>query len=418
LLTNKELQGPFNKIRAQLEFQFFRQESKGITMHVKGFLHKLLSSVMHKKRLNTLSILVTTLITWKKLSVTELGRGINLPIQERSAIRRADRFIGNKKLHQELEALYRKNIEALIGSKKRPKIIADWTHIPNTKNHALRAALASKGRALTLYEEVYSEKKLGNAKVEKNFLERLNKFLPEGCKPIIITDAGFRNPWFRRVLELGWDYVGRVRGTHQCYNGILWIKCKILLLTGTQKAKYLGEMILCKDNSITSHLFLLKEKRKKRVLKTKYVKKKGGGRDEADCGRSAKESWLLASSIAGKNWLAINRVIKTYKMRMQIEEGFRDLKSSQYGFGFEKAHSRNLSRIRILLLVAMFASFIAWLVGYIAEKQKWHYQFQVNSVKTRRVLSLFFLGCQVIKRNMKITIDMMEDAIYAPWKQL
>jgi hypothetical protein len=372
---------------------------------------------MHKKRLNTLSILVIGLITWKKLSVTELGRGINLPIQERSAIRRADRFIGNQKLHKELEAIYRTNIEILVGSKKRPKIIADWTHIPNTKNHALRAAIVSKGRALTLYEEVHSEKKLSNAKVEKDFLEKLNKFLPEECKPIIITDAGFRNPWFKKIVELGWDYVGRVRGTHQCYNGIFWIKCKILLLTATRKAKYLGEMMLCKDNSIMAHLFLLKDK-KKRTSSTQYTKKKGGGKDRVEYSRSAEEGWLLASSIAGKNWLSIGRVIKIYKMRMQIEEGFRDLKSSQYGFGFEKAHSRNRNRIKILLLVAMFASLIAWLVGYIAEKQKWHYQFQVNSVKTRRVLSLFFLGCRVIKRNMKITIEMLEGAIHAPWEQL
>jgi hypothetical protein len=373
---------------------------------------------MHKKRLNTLSILVEGLIRWRKLSVTELGRGINLPIQERSAIRRADRFIGNQKLAKELEAIYRKNIELLVGAKKRPKIIVDWTHIPNTKTYALRAALASQGRALPLYEEVYSEKKLNNAKVEKGFLEKLNKFLPEECKPIIITDAGFRNPWFKKVLSLGWDYVGRIRGARQCSNGIFWIKCKILLLTATKKAKYLGEMTLCRDNSITSHLFLLKEKSKKRATTAPYTKKKGGGKDRVEYSRSATEGWLLASSIAGKNWLSIGRVIKIYKMRMQIEEGFRDLKSSQYGFGFEKAHSRNLNRIKILLLIAMFASLIAWLVGYIAEKQKWHYQFQVNSVKTRRVLSLFFLGCRVIERNMQITIDMLEGAIHAPWGRL
>ncbi|HXT83766.1 MAG TPA: IS4 family transposase [Verrucomicrobiae bacterium] len=373
---------------------------------------------MQKKRLDTLIILVTGLITWKKLSVTELGRGINLPIQERSAIRRADRFIGNQKLHKELDAIYRKNVEILIGPKKKPKIIADWTHIPNTSHHALRAALVLKGRALALYEEVYPEKKLGNTKIEKNFLEKLNKLLPEGCKPIIITDAGFRNPWFKKIIELNWDYVGRVRGTHKYYNGNSWLKCKDLLSKAKWKARYIGKIILCKGNSITSHLFLLKGKNKKKVSSSKYIKKKGGGKDSLEYRRSAKENWLLASSIAGKNWLAINRVIKIYKMRMQIEEGFRDLKSSQYGFGFEKAHSRNRKRIRILLLVAMFASLIAWLVGYIAEKQKWHYQFQVNSIKTRRVLSLFYLGCQVIRRNMKITIDMLEDTVHELWEQI
>ena len=30
-------------------------------------------------------------------------------------------------------------------------------------------------------------------------------------KPIIVTDAGFKNLWFREVLALGWDFLGRTR---------------------------------------------------------------------------------------------------------------------------------------------------------------------------------------------------------------
>jgi hypothetical protein len=380
-------------------------------MHVRAFLHKTLASVMHKKRLETLIVLVSGLMMWKKLSVTELGRGINLPIQERSAIRRADRFIGNRKLYRELPAIYKKNSEKIIGAKKRPKIIVDWTHIPNTKNHALRAALVAKGRALTLYEEVYPEKKLGNSGVEHRFLKRLKKILPEGCKPIIITDAGFRNPWFNQVEQLGWDYVGRVRGTHKYYQSEGWHTCKNLLLTATKNATSVGKVILCKQNSLRSHLFLLKEKNKKKARSAYSLQKKGIGKNKHEYDRAAKEGWLLASSLAGKNQVAIHRVIKLYKTRMQVEEGFRDLKSSRYGFGFEKAHTQNRERIKILLLVCMFASLIAWLAGYVTEKKNWHYQFQANSIKTKRILSLFYLGCQVMRRGKKITLDELESAI-------
>ena len=38
-----------------------------------------------------------------------------------------------------------------------------------------------------------------------------NKVLPRDCKPIIVTDAGFKTPWFRSVLAQGWDFVGRTR---------------------------------------------------------------------------------------------------------------------------------------------------------------------------------------------------------------
>ena len=31
------------------------------------------------------------------------------------------------------------------------------------------------------------------------------------CEPIIVTDAGFKVPWFKQVQSIGWDFVGRTR---------------------------------------------------------------------------------------------------------------------------------------------------------------------------------------------------------------
>ena len=31
-------------------------------------------------------------------------------------------------------------------------------------------------------------------------------------RPIIVTDAGFRAPWFAAVQQLGWHWLGRIRG--------------------------------------------------------------------------------------------------------------------------------------------------------------------------------------------------------------
>ena len=178
-------------------------------MHVKSFLHKLLSSVIHQKRLITLSLMVETAIKSKKLSLTALGRSLSLPIQERSGIKRADRLLGNTKLHEERSAIYAVCIQQLLGNNKRPIIIADWSHIPNSTNHVLRAALVTQGRALALYEEVYPEKQLGNPATQRAFLLKLKDLLPPDVKPIILSDAGFYNDWFNAVANLGWDYVGR-----------------------------------------------------------------------------------------------------------------------------------------------------------------------------------------------------------------
>src|SRR5579862_1131947 len=133
-------------------------------MHVKGFLHKTLSAVMHKKRLDTFSLLVQTALENKKISLTELGREIDLPIQERSGIRRVDRFLGNEKLYDERFDI-QKVIANMLVIRSRPWIIVDWSEVPNSFEHILRAALVTEGRAITLYEEVHPEKKLSNPKV-------------------------------------------------------------------------------------------------------------------------------------------------------------------------------------------------------------------------------------------------------------
>lgn len=35
---------------------------------------------------------------------------------------------------------------------------------------------------------------------------------PEGCRPILVADAGFRSTWFMQVEAIGWHWVGRIRG--------------------------------------------------------------------------------------------------------------------------------------------------------------------------------------------------------------
>ena len=383
-------------------------------MHAKGFLHKILSPVMHKKRLVTLSMLVITALRTKKISLTELGRNMDTSLSDQSGIRRVDRFIGNIKIHGERQLIHHIVINKIIGGNTCPDIIVDWSNIPNTTHHTLRAALVAKGRAITLYEEVHPEKKLGNATVQRKFLIRLKHLLPEKCSPLIITDGGFHNAWFKEILKLHWNYLGRIRaGSGKKFSSIdsqEWENCSVLCKKANQTPRHVGEVCLGKMDTLITNLYLFKEKSKKRKLLNRKGEKHLNS-TSLDYAKSGREPWILSTSLSGTNYLAAKRVIKKYRKRMQIEEGFRDLKSSQYGFGFEKAHSKGIARIEILLLIAMLASFIAWLIGWVIEKMDLHYQYQSNSIKNRRVLSLFFLGCRAISKNMKITIKMLETAI-------
>lgn len=359
---------------------------------------------MHLKRLNSLTEVVRGAFEARQLSVTGLGRALLLPIHERSGIRKVDRLVGNTLLHAQRHEIYRSVSKHLIAHQPHPWIIVDWSPVPNRTDNLLRAALVCEGRALSVYEEVHPESKLGNRKTQSQFLKTLKSILPAGCRPIIVTDAGFHAPWFNAVKQLGWDYVGRVRGAiTYCPEGqTTWRAVKDLHQQATGHEKSCGRVTLSKSTPCDGILCYYKGLSKGRSKMTKLGRRCQSS-DSKNIAKSAKEPWVLMTSLTGRG--LAKRVVKIYKRRMQIEEGFRDLKSAKYGFGFEHAMSKTLLRIENLLLIAMLASLIAWLVGWRAEKEKLHYQFQANSIKNRRVLSLFYLGCRVIKKKVSIELQ-------------
>src|SRR4029077_11714944 len=174
-----------------------------------------------------------------------------------------DRLLGNKKLYDERDHIHQVVMGRLLGTRTQIDIIVDWSSIPNTTHHTLRAAMGADGRALTLYEEVHSEKKLGNKKIQNKFLQTLKKVLPEKCKAVIITDAGFHNDWFKEVIRLDWDFLGRVRGKKYLKEvNEEWKLCKDLFKKATSTPKYIGKVELCKSNSLELNLCLFKGKRK------------------------------------------------------------------------------------------------------------------------------------------------------------
>jgi len=376
-------------------------------MHAKKLLHKLYDKAIHQKRIGLLIEIVEGVLKTKSLSLTRLGRGLDLPIQERSSISKVNRFLGNVYFQKETEEFYSYLTGYIINGQKRPTILVDWTKLPELDYYALRASLSMPGRALTLYEEVHPKKKEGTQKVHKLFLKRLKEMLPLDCHPIIVTDAGFKNPWFKEVLKCGWDFIGRVRGllTYQNEAGE-FVQCSDLYKQATREAQSLGAKILAKSNPLEVCFYIIRDKLKRRKNRTRNGKA-SKHKDSIAHGRSHREPWLLVSSLKGR-WAA-KQVVKFYRQRMGIEEAFRDLKSSQYGLGFENNHTLKYKRFAVWLLVAALASFIAWVVGYIAETQGLHRQFQANSTRTRRVLSFFYLGCEVIRKKIKITIN---------WQQL
>ncbi len=89
---------------------------------------------------------------------------------------------------------------------------------------------------------------------------------------------------------------------------------------------------------------------------------------------------------------------------MQIEEAFRDLKSSRFGLSLEQHLSYQVQRLQIILLIAVLALMVAWLMGKATELTEQHWQYQANSVRDRSVLSTIFIGLQVIC-DARVTLE-------------
>jgi hypothetical protein len=378
-------------------------------MHVTTILQKLLSTSIHKTRLKGLTPVIVAIIKSKKLKLTQLGRSLGNKAKERSGIRRIDKLLANFFYQMNAIKIYKSLCSFVIGNKKHPDIIVDWSSLPNSQSTTeggehcvLRATYAAEGRGITLYEEVHPKKNEGSPKVHKAFLQRLKSILPEDCRPCILTDAGFKNPWFQAVSALGWDYVGRLRGlVHYSDDNTKFKPISDLFSQASTIPKYLGSYFIAKSNVFQCNVYLYKGKAKGRYKLTK-TKKRATDKDSKKHSKANREPWLLVSSLAGDKFA--KRVVKKYKMRMTIEENFRDTKSIDYGLNLNRNQTIKPKRYIVWLMLAALASLIAWIVGYVGEQLNLQYDFQANTYKHRRVLSFFFLGCQIIRKKIDIPI--------------
>lgn len=369
-------------------------------MHAVRLLHNFAKKScvgIHAKRLTSLFIVVMGLTLGAKLSIAGIGRSLNTSAKAKNKIKQVDRLVGNVNLHAERDKFYFLAGKMVVSNSKAPPIIVDWSCLPNPNFYLLRAAIPTQGRSLTIYEEVHPKKKQNNHKVHKDFLKKLSKMLPPRCKPIIITDAGFHSPFFGEVEKLGWDFVGRIRNLtkYRLLSSNDWISCKELYKKASKIPKYIGEMILSKSNPIRCFLFLFKGKKKGRIAKNKHGKRRRSIVSKV-CAKANKEPWLLATSLSGGKKIA-KKVTQFYKKRFQIEEGFRDIKNSRLGFSFEESLTYKPERFEMLLLIAMLAILSVTILGKAGEQRKLQYAYQANTIRNRTVLSLFFLGCQMIK---------------------
>jgi hypothetical protein len=339
--------------------------------------------------LETVVAVVEGIVRAGRLVPAAIGRGIAGPTAPKHSIKRVDRLLVNQRWHQDHRTFSKAIAMTVLGKADRAVVIVDWTQMVGT-HRALVAAVPVGGRALPIYAEVHPERLLGNSRIQSRFLRSLRNVLPVGCKPIVISDAGFHGPFFREVQALGWDFLGRVRGTATVTRHGLALSKEQLYAKATTAPQDLGICQLYSwSRSMLARLVLIRKRRKpgRRIPPP-------SSKDEREFRKSARDPWLLATSLS----LDGSVLVALYSTRMQIEEAFRDAKNHRFGWSLSHVRTASPERAQVLLLLASLAMLVVTLVGFAAETCGAHRAYQANTA-ARRVLSLFVLGNAVIRRG-------------------
>ena len=390
-----------------------------LNMRARKLCHKLLSfTSIHKKRIAVISEVIETILTSKSIAVTQIGRKLKNNSQTRSNIRKVDRLYSNQHLMYEGDIIAKELAKYLLRN-ERPLVAIDGSKIPNSPWYILSASLVVNGRGITLYEKIYESSNQRNPNLYKKFLLGLKSILPKTTVPILITDAEFQRSWFEMVDNLGWDYIGRVRGDkYISINDEDFESIHDIFECASNKPKALGYGFLNVQQEYLGYFYLYKYKNKGRHAHTRT-----GCHSETEksvrIAKSCHEPWLLFSSLD----LPAKQIIKAYAYRMTIEENFRDMKSGRYGLGLEMTYSKSKCRYKIMLILARLAAIIAYLIGYVGEIKGCERKFQSCSTRNKRMLSRFFLGCELIYKEwsfkwseIKLATQMLQKELYASFK--
>ena len=248
------------------------------------------------------------------------------------------------------------------------------------------------------YSRVFPFKRYNSPSAHREFLSGLKLVLPDECCPIVITDAGFRGPWFRAVEALGWDWVGRIRNKIKYFNERTgrWCFTDALYELATPVTRYVGHVLLSPRHGYRFRMYLVRA----HAPATGGSRKPNNRRPNAKMYRKLHRApWLLGTSLPHEPGCE-RRIKDLYALRMQIEETLRDGKSHRFGFGLRYARSGSQHRIEVLLLLVALATLVLWLVGLAGRARNLARRLQANTVRHRFVLSTPSVGRLLLLRRL------------------
>ena len=310
----------------------------------------------------------------KSFIISEVARQL-LPLKSFSASRKMlTRFFAQplETYRNILEIFAQRVVEKVQDN--RIILILDYTRMPVINLDVLFASIPLEGRAIPIYFEILFPWIIGKASknlFEVEFVKKLRKILPHEKDIIITWDRGFaKGEVIKRIINIpGVYFVGRIRkdtavfinGKKQIVGGINLEKGKIFSFPSLYGLSY---KIPC--------------------LLVGYWQKE------------MKEPWWIVTSLKERPFI----ILKVYRQRFWIEEGFRDLKNE---FEMNKNYFREKTkedRFEKFLIACVIGYFFIYALGLI-NKDKQSY-FVESSKKKEKKISCFFLGVKILSSYLFI----------------
>lgn len=321
----------------------------------------------HKTRRKTISAVLWGFLSVNTLGVAAIARGIESATKVRHSIKRVWRFLRNVNVDptSAMQALCRE-----AESLGRVMVVAfDWVELRGGYR-ALVAGLSTKdGRALPLAWTVVDPAKFHRSQnsVEEGFLRLFRAFLVNPERVIIVADRGFRRAASVALLDaLDFGYVVRVCG-HVHVKG------------GTYSGLLEDHPLSERDEFDLGRV----RYREDGITETRVV---------ARWMRGCDEPWYLATNLTK----GLNGVCSTFAERMEIEEGFRDLKSHRYGAKLRYVKLSSAERYERMLMIWALGTWLFHGQGLAAVRQNLHLGLS-SAPNTRRDLSIVRIGRETLK---------------------
>lgn len=346
-----------------------------ITTELKKTLEKMI--ILSSPRLNNLIAIIIGIISSQSVVLSKISQELkdcySLGTEE-SKIKRLQRFLSNKSIVP--EKLYEFFTYRLLQKYKfRSKsiyVIFDHTTIDD-RFVILQFSLKVGRRSIPLWFKLFRYKQDGNKDFThvKEGLKFLHKILtPYGFDVTILADRGFKSiDLFKFIDEvLQWKYC--IRCT----------KDLGISIVGKRKINKLSDIIPTKNS--TKYFYNIKLTAQEYICNMAVCKA-----EDAD------DVWFIANNISEPY------AIREYKKRFDIEEMFRDFKSS--GFNLEDTWSNDIQYAKMLYFCVCIAySYIISLGVSCTKDKKNNLLGATKNIKGNkvRIYSLFTTGIKWFKR--------------------